>query len=173
MAALTVQRYIRGFLERNRMKKLQERVIVDSFTVSLHNPNSRWCICRLCCTRGLSVTCVNVGNGLWYERRLPVENHVLRGHLSNMNVILKIYIYIYIQTENCPGSNGEMSQHHYSNVIMSAMASQIKASPLFSQPFFQAHIKAPRHSGLCERDRSATGGFPSQTASNAENVSIW
>ena len=42
---------------------------------------------------------------------------------------------------------------HYSDVIMGAMASQIPASILFTQPFIQAqikeNIKAPRHWPLC------------------------
>ena len=45
---------------------------------------------------------------------------------------------------------------------------------LFAQPFDQApikeHVEAPRHWPLCWE---STGGFPSQRASKAENVSIW
>ena len=65
---------------------------------------------------------------------------------------------------------------HYSDVIMSAMATQSPASRLFPQSFVQAHIKenikAPRYC-LCEGNPPVTGGFPSQRASNAENASIW
>ena len=39
-------------------------------------------------------------------------------------------------------------------------------------PFVQAQIKAPRH-WLLRGDPPVTGGFPSQRASDAENVSIW
>ena len=50
------------------------------------------------------------------------------------------------------------------------------ASPLFTQPFVQPHIKqnikAPRHWPLCGNS-PVTGEFPAQMASNAENVSIW
>ena len=56
---------------------------------------------------------------------------------------------------------------------MGAMASQI-TSLLFTQPFIQAQInenlKASRHWPLCGE---LTGEFPTQRASNAENVSIW
>ena len=42
---------------------------------------------------------------------------------------------------------------HYSDFIMSAMASKLPASLLFTQPFIQAeikeNIKAPRHWPLC------------------------
>ena len=34
-------------------------------------------------------------------------------------------------------------------------------------------ISKPRVTGLCEGNPPVTGGFPSQRASNAENVSIW
>ena len=47
----------------------------------------------------------------------------------------------------------------------------------FSQQFVQVHIKqnikAPRITCLCEGNPPVTDGFPSQRASNAENVSIW
>ena len=61
--------------------------------------------------------------------------------------------------------------YHYSDVIMSAMASQIPASQLFTQPFVQAQIKesikAPRHC-LCKGNSPVTGEFPAKMASNAE-----
>ena len=67
---------------------------------------------------------------------------------------------------------------NYSEVIMSAMASKftdvsIVCSSVF---FFQAQIKKTSKlhvTGLYEGNPSVTGGFPSQRASNAENVSIW
>ena len=47
---------------------------------------------------------------------------------------------------------------------------------LFTQPFIQTqikeNIKAPRHWPLCG-EFTGTGEFPAQTASDAENVSIW
>ena len=50
------------------------------------------------------------------------------------------------------------------------------ASRLFTQLFIQAqikeNIKAPRHWPLCG-EFTGTGEFPTQRASNAENVSIW
>ena len=59
---------------------------------------------------------------------------------------------------------------NYSDVIMSAMASQINGVS-FVQAQIKENIKAPRHWALWG-DPSVTGGFPSQRASNAENVSI-
>ena len=50
------------------------------------------------------------------------------------------------------------------------------ASGLFTKPFVQAqikeNIKAPRH-WPCWGNSPVTGEFPAQSASNAENVSIW
>ena len=61
---------------------------------------------------------------------------------------------------------------HYNDVIISAMASHIRLSRLFDQPFVQAQIKenaTPRHWPLCP----VTGGLPSQKASKVEYVCIW
>ena len=52
---------------------------------------------------------------------------------------------------------------HYSDVIMSAMASQSPASRLFTQPFVQAAIKKTSKlciTGLCEGNPPLTGRFP-------------
>ena len=65
---------------------------------------------------------------------------------------------------------------HYSDVIMSTMASQSPASRLFSQPFIRAQIKETsklRVTGLCEGNSPVTGEFPAQRASNAKNIFIW
>ena len=43
---------------------------------------------------------------------------------------------------------------------------------LFNCLFRRSSTKTPRY-WLCERNLSVTDGFPSQTVSNAENVSIW
>ena len=59
---------------------------------------------------------------------------------------------------------------------MSATVSQITHVSMFVQPFVQAqikeNIKAPRHWPLWGNP-PVTGGFPSERASDAENVSIW
>ena len=81
---------------------------------------------------------------------------------------------------------------HRSDVIKRAMTSQIHSTRLFAQSFVQMQIKennkGPRHwrfffffffffggggGGGGGRDPPVTGVFPSQWASNAENVSIW
>ena len=49
------------------------------------------------------------------------------------------------------------------------------ASRLFAQPFVQAQIKEKsklRVTGLCEGNSPVTGEFPTQRASNKENVSF-
>ena len=60
---------------------------------------------------------------------------------------------------------------------MSAMASQITSLTivLLNRLFGRRSKKTPklRVTGLCEGNSPVTGEFPSQMASNAENVSIW
>ena len=71
----------------------------------------------------------------------------------------------------------DICQHHYSNAIISAMASQITRVSIFAQPFAHRQIKEKTSelgvSGICEGNPPETGGFPSQSASNAENVCFW
>ena len=72
----------------------------------------------------------------------------------------------------------DVTKHHYSDVVMSAMASQITGvSVLCSIVCSGADKKASSKlsvTGLCERNPPVTaGGFRSQSASNAENISIW
>ena len=58
---------------------------------------------------------------------------------------------------------------------MSMMASQITSLAIIFQPFIEAQIKdnieAPCH-WLCAGKSPVTGEFPTERASNAENVSI-
>ena len=67
-------------------------------------------------------------------------------------------------------------RNHYSDVIMGAIASQITASRLFTQPFSQTQIKEKNQSSaslaFCEGGSPGTGEFHSQKASNAENGPI-
>ena len=66
---------------------------------------------------------------------------------------------------------------HGNDVIVSAMASQITGvlDCLLKRLFMHRSKKAPklRSTGLWEGHPPVSGGFPSQRASNAENVSIW
>ena len=64
---------------------------------------------------------------------------------------------------------------HYSDVIMSAIASQITSISIVycwfrcrSKKTSKLHVK-----GRCAGNSSVTGEFPTQRASNTENVSIW
>ena len=54
--------------------------------------------------------------------------------------------------------------HHYNDVIMSAVASQITGVS-----FVSSAVCSDAH----QRWKAVTGGFPSQRASSAENASIW
>ena len=65
---------------------------------------------------------------------------------------------------------------HHSDVIMSAMASQINGvSFVYSAVYSGADKKTSklRGTGLCEGNSLVTGEFPVQRGSNAENDSIW
>ena len=66
--------------------------------------------------------------------------------------------------------------YHYSNVIMSAIASQIIGVSIVCSNVClgadQGNINASCH-WPCAGNSSVTGGFPSQRASDAENLSIW
>ena len=56
---------------------------------------------------------------------------------------------------------------------MGAIASLITSLMIaFIQAQIKENIKAPRHWPLCG-EFTGTGEFPTQMASNAENVSIW
>ena len=60
---------------------------------------------------------------------------------------------------------------HYNDVIMSAMASQITSLTIVYSTVYsgadQRNTSKFRVTGLCEVNSNATGGFPSQRASNA------
>ena len=64
---------------------------------------------------------------------------------------------------------------HYSDVIMSAMVSQITdVSIVYSNVSSDTDQRKQLHAtGLSEGNSPVTGEFPTQKASNAENVSIW
>ena len=66
---------------------------------------------------------------------------------------------------------------HYSDVIMSAMASQITnltiVYPMVYSGRRSKKTSKLRVTGLCEGNSPVAGEFPAQRASNAENVVIW
>ena len=76
-----------------------------------------------------------------------------------------------------PATDLHLSQIHYNDVIMSAMASQITSlTIIYSIVYSGADEKKTsklRVTGLCVGNSPVTGEFPSQRVSNAENVSIW
>ena len=68
--------------------------------------------------------------------------------------------------------------HHYNDVIMSAMASEITSltivySAVYSGADQRKHQSSASLAGLCAGNSPVTGEFPAQRASNEENVSIW
>ena len=65
---------------------------------------------------------------------------------------------------------------HYNDVIMGTIASQITSLTIINSTVCsdadKENIKAPRH-WLCAGNSLVTGEFPTQMASNEENVAIW
>ena len=76
----------------------------------------------------------------------------------------------------CCLSRGSVLCLQYTDVKMSAMASQITSLTIANSTVYSGRSKKTsklRVSGLCAGISLATGEFPAQRASNAENVSIW
>ena len=76
-----------------------------------------------------------------------------------------------------PCCTGILQRGHYTDVIMSVMASQITSltivySTIYSRRRSKKTSKL-RVAGLCAGNSPVTGEFPTQMASNVENVSIW
>ena len=103
----------------------------------------------------------NMSSATWrlYFLRLNVII-ISIGFRSFMTALLQITI-----------STGE---NHYTDVLMSAMASQIISLTIVCSSRHRSK-KTPklRVTGLCAGNSPATGEFPAQKPSNAENVSIW
>ena len=66
-----------------------------------------------------------------------------------------------------------MTTAHYSDGIMSAMGSEIIGVSMVCSTVCSKKKSKLRVTGLCEGNSLVTGEFPSQRATNAENVSIW
>ena len=62
-------------------------------------------------------------------------------------------------------------QIHYNNVTWTLWRLQTTVTPAFVQAHIKENLKR-RVTGLCEGNPPMTGGFLTQTASNAESVSI-
>ena len=70
----------------------------------------------------------------------------------------------------------ERSHHRYNDVIMTTIASQITSLTIvYSAVYLGTDEKTWKLcvTGLCAANSPATGEFPAQWASNAENGSIW
>ena len=76
----------------------------------------------------------------------------------------------------CSGVPPQPALHHYNDVLMGTMASQITSLVIvYSSAYSGAAKKASklRVTGLCEGNSPVIGDFPAQMASNAENGFIW
>ena len=87
--------------------------------------------------------------------------------------IIRLFDQLRVPESSVPG----FLTKHYSDVIMSTMATQISILSIVYSTICssadQRNIKAPlRVTGLCEKNSPVTGEFPAQKASNSENVFI-
>ena len=120
-------------------------------------------------------------NQHWFEARV---RHVKQRHLiiqSYPNFVkspMKLrFGYVITSNRHCVMSLFiHAAFSHYSDAIMTTMASQITSLPIVFSTVYsdanQRNIKAPRHWHLCG-EFTGTGEFPAQRASYAENISIW
>ena len=72
---------------------------------------------------------------------------------------------------------GQVTSFHYNDVIMSTMASQITSLTIVCSTVCSRH-RSKKTSKLCvtglfEGNSQVTGEFPTQRASNVENISLW
>ena len=101
------------------------------------------------------------------------------GELVSRNKTVGIrrhFIYKCLIWDHTPYWESMMQNDHYSEVIMSTMAFQITDISTVCSTVGQVQIKENKKK-LCHwpllGNPPVPGGFPSQRASNAENVSIW
>ena len=84
-------------------------------------------------------------------------------HVQGLGLLSKIHVKSHVS--------------HYSDVIMDAMGSEITSVPFVYSTVCSCADQSKRRSyallALCEGNSTVTVKFPSQRASNAENVSIW
>ena len=87
------------------------------------------------------------------------------------------WLCVALDSESITPLGGNLIFVHYSDVMMSAKASQITSVTIvYSTVYSRRRSKKTsklRVTGLCEGNSPVTGEFPAQMGSNAENVSIW
>ena len=105
----------------------------------------------------------------FYQKFL--ELHFISFQLSIFHGVLPIKCYS-AKHQN----SRSIKNNHYSDAIMSVMASQIASLIIVYSTAYSGvdkkNIKAPR-TGLFDGNSVVTGEFPAQRASNMKNVSIW
>ena len=98
--------------------------------------------------------------------------------MGETNIQIRIAKYRIISTKKWLCTNvAQTLDKHYNDVIMGAIASKITdLTIVYSIVYSDADQRKHQSSGvtgLCVGNSPGTGEFPAQTASNAENVSIW
>ena len=108
--------------------------------------------------------------GWWFETQ---KHPLLRHFIADKQIFV---IPVNASSHRCTYAICVAGNNNYNDVIMSAMACKITSLTIVYSTVCsgadQINIKAPRHRPLW-RNSPVTGEFPTQGASNAENVSIW
>ena len=122
------------------------------------------CLCASICFSIFSIHVLFVLQGVWQWWGVPVD----RGCWGHPQMAA---------AGHCREQGKFMSIFHYSDFIMSMMASQITSiSMVCSTVLFRHRSKKTSKlhvTSLCEGNSPVTSEFPSQRASNGENVSVW
>ena len=112
------------------------------------------------------------------SRHLYSEIALVKSYNQLLYTLLFKYLLLLISMIKCAVILSLVIFHrHYNGAIMSAMACQITSLTIVCLTVYSRRrskrTSKPRVTGLCEGNSPATGEFPAQSASNAENVSIW
>ena len=97
--------------------------------------------------------------------RMTVRTLKLRGG----RWILETAMWSWVSTSQIEIQTSVSCTSHYNDVIMGATASEITSLTIV----WSKKTSILRATGLCEGNSPVTGEFPTQRASNAENISIW
>ena len=112
-----------------------------------------------------------------YDRTIHGCEHVHDVAICNIKCLYKGNAMVCWKYEENLKQLAIFTCQYCNDVILSTMASQIIRPPdwLLHRLFRRRSNKTPRPcvTGLCEGNSQVTGEFPTQRASNAENVSIW
>ena len=116
----------------------------------------------------------NINHSVWYLQSTHYFVWMRISQITLANLLNNVYTkhqHVISNTDFRVLESGKFV--HYSDVIKSVLASQITRVPFVCSRFFRRRSKKTpklRVTALCERNPPMTGGFPSERASNAEEM---